>query len=209
MACAGGFERLRPGAIQPCKLKSKLSNSKDGSAHNAWPGAALAPSIPGGRHSRTPSVRQVHAGAAAPGQTLRIGYLELTPFVSDEVRAHEGAKFDGRKHWLRGGFPRSWEGYVVEQVAGTAGREWELFFYRTSAGAECDLVLRRGRRTLAAECKLASAPEPSRGFWHALEDLKPERSWIVAPVAEAYPIERSVRVTPLAAFLQELSRMAK
>jgi ankyrin repeat protein len=38
----------------------------------------------------------------------RIGYLELTPLTMNELRKHEGAAFDRRKHWLRGGFPRSY-----------------------------------------------------------------------------------------------------
>jgi predicted AAA+ superfamily ATPase len=98
----------------------------------------------------------------------------------------------------------SWEGYVVEQILGQIGAEWEAAFYRTSAGAECDLVLRRGRRLLAVECKAATAPEPPRGFWNALEDLKPEHAWIVAPVDAAYPIQRDVTVSSLAALLEHL-----
>ena len=37
----------------------------------------------------------------------------------------------------------SWEGYVLEQIA-AAAPDAELSFYRTSAGAELDLVVRRG-----------------------------------------------------------------
>lgn len=53
----------------------------------------------------------------------------------------------------------SWEGYVIEQVLGVLGDRWDPFFYRTSAGAECDLVLQRGRQRLAIECKASSAPD--------------------------------------------------
>ncbi|MBI3800267.1 MAG: ATP-binding protein [Deltaproteobacteria bacterium] len=99
----------------------------------------------------------------------------------------------------------SWEGYVVEQVLGYVGAEWEASFYRTSAGAECDLILQKGRRLLAIECKVSTAPEPTRGFWNALEDLTPEQAWVVAPVEAAYPIQHNVTVTPLFALLQTLS----
>ena len=53
----------------------------------------------------------------------------------------------------------SWEGYVLEQVLGVLGGQWEASFFRTSDGSECDLVLQRGRRRLAIECKASSAPE--------------------------------------------------
>ncbi len=98
----------------------------------------------------------------------------------------------------------SWEGYVIEQMLGQLGTSWDASFYRTSAGAECDLVLQKGRRLLAIECKVSTAPEPTHGFWHALEDLKPEQAWIVAPVASAYPLRKDVMVAPLATVLQEV-----
>lgn len=98
----------------------------------------------------------------------------------------------------------SWEGYVIEQILGQVGGEWEASFYRTSAGAECDLLLHKGRRLLAIECKVSTAPELTRGFWNALDDLKPAQAWIVAPVETAYPIRRDVIVAPLATVLQQL-----
>jgi uncharacterized protein len=42
---------------------------------------------------------------------------------------------------------------------------WDAFFYRTAAGAEIDLVLTRGERKLAVECKASAAPRVSRGYW--------------------------------------------
>jgi predicted AAA+ superfamily ATPase len=101
----------------------------------------------------------------------------------------------------------SWEGYVIEQVLGVLGGGWEIFFYRTSTGAECDLVLQRGRRRVAIECKASTAPELTPDFHRAIEDLRPESTWVVAPVREAYPIGKSINVTPLPALLNELKRM--
>jgi predicted AAA+ superfamily ATPase len=99
----------------------------------------------------------------------------------------------------------SWEGYVIEQLLGRMGADWDPFFYRTSAEAECDLILHKGRRLLAIECKVSTAPEPTRGFWNALDDLKPEHAWIVAPVESPYPIRHDVTVTSLATLLQQLA----
>lgn len=101
----------------------------------------------------------------------------------------------------------SWEGYVTEQVLGVLNGRWEAFFFRTSAGAECDLVLQRGRRRLAIECKASTAPELTPDFHSALQDLRPETTWVVAPVREAYPVGRTITVTPLPDLLDQLSKI--
>lgn len=90
-------------------------------------------------------------------------------------------------------FGASWEGYVVEQVLGMA-RGWRAAFYRTAHGAELDLVLERGGRRVAVECKASSAPAVGRGFWSALSDLGIGEAYVVAPVAEGWPLAPGVRV---------------
>lgn len=102
----------------------------------------------------------------------------------------------------------SWEGYVIEQVLGVLGEGWEASFFRTSAGAECDLVVQKGRQRLAIECKVSTAPQLTPGFWNALKDLKPDKAWVVAPVTEAYPAGQGVTVTPLPELLGELATLA-
>jgi len=97
----------------------------------------------------------------------------------------------------------SWEGLVIENLVATLP-EWQPSFYRTVEGAEIDLVLERGRRRLAFECKASTAPAVSRGFWTALEDLGIGEAWVVAPVTEPYPIREGVMVTPLRALLDLL-----
>ena len=101
----------------------------------------------------------------------------------------------------------SWEGYVIEQVLGVLGGGWEAFFFRTSAGSECDLVLQRGSRRLAIECKASSAPDLTADFHRAIGDLRPETTWVVAPVREAYPVGKAITVTPLPALLRELQHL--
>ncbi|MEO8083327.1 MAG: ATP-binding protein [Ardenticatenales bacterium] len=93
-------------------------------------------------------------------------------------------------------FGSSWEGYVIQQVLNTASG-WRASFYRTAAGAELDLVLERGGRRVAIECKASSAPTLTRGFWSALRDLDIQEAYVVAPVLEAWPLERRVTVIPV------------
>jgi hypothetical protein len=47
------------------------------------------------------------------------------------------------------------------------------------------------------EFKYSLAPQPAKGFWQALEDIKPAHSWIIAPVKERYPLRNNVEVIPV------------
>jgi predicted AAA+ superfamily ATPase len=91
----------------------------------------------------------------------------------------------------------SWEGFVVEQVAAHLHEGAQLGFYRTAAGAEMDMVVQAGRRSLAIEVKFASAPSVTKGFWHALADLQPTRTVVVAPVERPFPLKDGVDVVPV------------
>lgn len=92
---------------------------------------------------------------------------------------------------------------MIENVI-AALPDWQCGFYRTAAGAEVDLILERGRRRIAVECKVSTAPTVSRGFWSALDDLAVDEAWVVAPVAEPYPLREGVTVAPLRALLEAL-----
>ncbi len=83
---------------------------------------------------------------------------------------------------------RSWEGFVVEQIIGLLPEGWSYFFYRTSAGAEIDVLLvDKKNRPIAVEIKYSASPKAERGFWNALEDLLCRKSFIVYPGDETYP----------------------
>ncbi len=88
----------------------------------------------------------------------------------------------------------SWEGFVVEQLI-TAAPSAQASYYRTSNGAEVDLVLefRQGQRWVI-EVKRSSAPTVSRGFYVAATDLQAERKLLVAPVDQPYPAKEGIEV---------------
>ena len=88
----------------------------------------------------------------------------------------------------------SWEGFVMEQLINAAPQA-QASFYRTSNGAEVDLVLTfRNQQTWVIEIKRSSAPNVSRGFYQAATDLGAERKLLVAPVAQAYPLKDGIEV---------------
>lgn len=98
----------------------------------------------------------------------------------------------------------SWEGYVIEQVYQLKRQGLELFFYRTQAGAECDLVLVEGLKPIACiEIKLSNSPTVSKGFLNCIEDLEPTKSFIITPKSETYQ-SKTIEVTNLSHFLNSI-----
>jgi predicted AAA+ superfamily ATPase len=91
----------------------------------------------------------------------------------------------------------SWEGFVVEQIAAHLPEGAQLGFYRTAAGAEMDVVVQAGQRSLGLEVKFASAPTVTKGFWQARNDLQPTRTVVVAPVERRFPLKDGVDVVPV------------
>ncbi|MCG8603480.1 ATP-binding protein [bacterium] len=97
----------------------------------------------------------------------------------------------------------SWEGFALENILSVLPK-WNKGFYRTSSGAELDLVLTRGQKRIGVEFKASKAPHLSRGFWNAIDDLQLERTWVIAPVPDSYPVAENVEVSGLAPFLENL-----
>jgi predicted AAA+ superfamily ATPase len=100
----------------------------------------------------------------------------------------------------------SWEGYVIENLLANAPQEVRGYFYRTSSGAEIDLVLHRPDGKLwAVEIKRSTAPTLERGFHSACDDLKPARKFVVYPGTERYRLAKDIEVISLSAMVSELS----
>jgi predicted AAA+ superfamily ATPase len=88
----------------------------------------------------------------------------------------------------------SWEGFVIEQLINAAPQA-QASFYRTSNGAEVDLVLTfRNQQTWTIEIKRSSAPTVSKGFYQAATDLVAVRKLLVAPVDQTYPMKEGIEV---------------
>lgn len=99
----------------------------------------------------------------------------------------------------------SWEGYVSENLIALAPERVEPSFYRTSGGAEIDLVLRWPEgREWAVEVKRSLSPRPTRGMRSAIEDLQPERSFIVYPGKARYRVGEDIEAISLPDLAAEL-----
>jgi predicted AAA+ superfamily ATPase len=100
----------------------------------------------------------------------------------------------------------SWEGFVIENLIAVAPDQVEPSFYRTAGGAEIDLVLRWPQgQEWAIEVKRSLSPQPTRGMRSAIEDLRPERSFIVYPGAERYPVGGEIEVVGLPDLVAEIA----
>ena len=97
----------------------------------------------------------------------------------------------------------SWEGFVIENILAELP-DCKGCFYRTAAGAEIDLIIERGNKKVAVECKSSMAPKISKGFYSSLEDLEIEEGYIIAPVKDSYPVKRNVWVMPLPDFIDKM-----
>ena len=100
----------------------------------------------------------------------------------------------------------SWEGHVVESLLAVAPAEVTPSFYRSSAGAEIDLLLTwPSGEHWAIEVKRSTTPKVERGFYSACDDIKPIKKWVIYPGAEAYPLGDDIQVMPLDVAMQELA----
>ncbi len=89
----------------------------------------------------------------------------------------------------------SWENYVIEQLFAIKPRWAELYFYRTQAGAELDLVITRGgipKRSV--EIKFSVNPVLTKGYYTANDDLKIDKRFVVSPGERSITMKNGVKL---------------
>lgn len=87
----------------------------------------------------------------------------------------------------------SWEGMMIEQICMRLPKAAMVSYYRTTAGAELDLVVEIGQKKLGFEIKFSNTPSVTKGFWQACEDVKVDRAFIVAPVQSGWALVPKAR----------------
>ena len=101
----------------------------------------------------------------------------------------------------------SWEGFVIENILSVAPLGTKASFYRTSAGAEIDLVLEMPAGNIwAIEIKSGIRAKPSKGFYNAIEDIGSDRNFIVYAGKDTYSIAENIEVIPLPNIMQLIER---
>lgn len=103
---------------------------------------------------------------------------------------------------------KSWECFVIENILNTAPADVVGYFYRTSGGAEIDLVLAWPNGDLwAIEIKRSLNPKLERGFYSACDDIKPARKFVVYAGPEEYALAEDIRAISLTGICTILQKM--
>jgi predicted AAA+ superfamily ATPase len=101
--------------------------------------------------------------------------------------------------WHRRG--ASFEGLVIEELSALAACKLvrpEIFFWRTHAGAEVDLLMVEGQRILPIEIKLGAAVDHHSvaGLRQCMKDLGLHRGWVVTTAKEKRRLSAEIEIVP-------------
>ncbi len=98
----------------------------------------------------------------------------------------------------------SFESYVITSIINNFPH-YQASFYRSSSGAEIDLVLEKGPKKICIEIKASSTPKLTQGFFEGLKVIKPQQAYVVANIKESYPIKEDILALPLTELITKLS----
>ena len=102
----------------------------------------------------------------------------------------------------------SWEGFVIENLVNVAPSRTIPSFYRTSAGAEIDLLLEiPGHGLWAIDIKRGLNTRPEKGFYIACDDLRPARRFALNAGEERFRIVHNTEVIGLRELARELAAL--
>jgi predicted AAA+ superfamily ATPase len=119
-------------------------------------------------------------------------------YFRDSGLAHTLLGIDSRVDLLR--HPRvgaTWEGLVIDECIRQFGETMTPYFWRTSNGAELDLLLVRGDMRVGIEVKRTDAPRITPSMRSALTDLQLDRLTVYYPGRRRYALSDQVEVVPV------------
>jgi uncharacterized protein len=126
-------------------------------------------------------------------------------YVRDSGLLHRLLGIDSKDQLV--GHPQcghSWEGYVIEEIIRIAQTDSQFYYYRTSQGAELDLLwITPHRKRVAFEIKYSNSPALSKGFYESCLDIKPDGKYVVVPESTPYLLKGDVQVISLGDLLQD------
>jgi predicted AAA+ superfamily ATPase len=93
----------------------------------------------------------------------------------------------------------SFEGYVIENIMSMLPDKTPAYFYRSSNGAEIDLILNLPNNLgiWAIEIKRGLSARPNKGFYYAIDDIQPSRSFVVYAGKEHYKLAENIEAISL------------
>ena len=92
----------------------------------------------------------------------------------------------------------SWEGFVIENILSVIPDTATAYFYRTTGGAEVDVILAFPQQEVwAIEIKRSLSPTVEKGFYYACDDVQATHRWIIYPGTERFPLSHQAEVISL------------
>jgi predicted AAA+ superfamily ATPase len=103
----------------------------------------------------------------------------------------------------------SWEGFIMESLMAVIPEHTKASFYRTATGVEIDLVLEFGGTTgtWAIEIKRSESARLERGNHVALDDIQPQKAFVVYPGTDRYIKAHGIEAIGLYEMAEELQRV--
>jgi len=101
-------------------------------------------------------------------------------------------------------FGSLWETLVIANLRGHFPTA-KFSFYRTSNGAECDIVMEYRAKIFAIECKASKSPVLSKGNFLAIQDINPYKCFVVAPIKEGWTLKGEIQVVSVSELINSIS----
>ncbi|MDR2582474.1 MAG: ATP-binding protein [Fibromonadaceae bacterium] len=101
-------------------------------------------------------------------------------------------------------FGAIWEQIVLSNIKGNFPNA-EIFYYRSSSGAEMDFVVKLNGKIFAVECKASFTSTLSKGNFFAIEDISPERTFVVSPSEDNWSIKKGIDAVSISGLIDGLT----
>lgn len=104
---------------------------------------------------------------------------------------------------------QSWEAFIIENLTATLPNGAIPYFYKTSGGAEIDLVIAWPNQEIwAIEIKRSLQPKVEKGFHQACIDLEPKKKFVVYAGQERFSLGHDVEAISLLDLSNEIKSHA-
>jgi predicted AAA+ superfamily ATPase len=98
-----------------------------------------------------------------------------------------------------------WEAFVLQQLFAVLPSSVDRCFYRTTNGAEIDLVLTfPSNEKIGIEMKWSSTPKVTAGTYEAMNDLNLSKLYVVSPTTDAFLLHQHIEVLGVKALVEIL-----
>ncbi len=102
---------------------------------------------------------------------------------------------------------QSWEAFIIENLTATLPNGAIPYFYKTSGGAEIDLIIAWPNQEIwAIEIKRSLQPKVEKGFHQACIDLEPKKKFVVYAGQERFSLGHDVEAISLLDLSNEIKK---